>query len=339
MKIDNYTEISEILRSRYKEYPREYTHIKVAKDFKKPSDTYTISNQFRPLESGTLKLNIVGGDVYLEQQDMFPVNLLDGLQVYLHKLNLNRKASVKHLGGKAGTQGIGGAISTDVYGGKPRFENHIEKNTIQYKLPADKSNIKPTLKGESLLKFIKLLMQKSNLKENTTQPSPPTQSYQPHVLTTFGVPPTEQLSPPPTEQLSPPPTEQLSPPPTGQLSPLPTGQLSPPPTGQLSPPPTVQISTRDPQRSFTADQKRIIFNNQNKLCGMCKQELDNYHLAIEYDHIIDHQHDGPTTVENGQALCLNCHKRKHVFSNWSPEEWKQHLQWQMTEIENAINRH
>ena len=72
---------------------------------------------------------------------------------------------------------------------------------------------------------------------------------------------------------------------------------------------------------------------------MCKQELDDYHLAIEYDHIIDHQHDGPTTVENGQALCLNCHKRKDVFSDWTPEEWKQHLLWNNTEIENAINRH
>lgn len=63
-------------------------------------------------------------------------------------------------------------------------------------------------------------------------------------------------------------------------------------------------------RGFTKTQQRKIRDNNNSCCGICKIKLDDNILRIEYDHIIPFSNDGPTDVDNGQPLCVNCHERK-----------------------------
>jgi hypothetical protein len=64
----------------------------------------------------------------------------------------------------------------------------------------------------------------------------------------------------------------------------------------------------DPQRFFTPDQRSEIFTKSNRECAHCKVHLSptNFHA----DHVRPHTHGGPTTVDNGQALCTLCNRKK-----------------------------
>jgi hypothetical protein len=83
------------------------------------------------------------------------------------------------------------------------------------------------------------------------------------------------------------------------------------------------------RREFTATQRREIQTSYNSCCGICGMFLDHNYLRIEYDHIIPFSEGGLTEVENGQPLCVNCHKRKTTcnIDSLSDEEKKEYLDY------------
>jgi len=64
----------------------------------------------------------------------------------------------------------------------------------------------------------------------------------------------------------------------------------------------------DPQRFFSPSQRNEIFLRSKRTCAHCESDLSrtNFHA----DHVRPYIHGGPTTVENGQALCTACNRRK-----------------------------
>ena len=162
LKIDNYEELSDNLKDKIP----EFTHI---------NNKLTISNinksrntkEFKLFESGIIKLNVCKS---IEEEKIlnfeFKTAWIDGCHIYINNRNINLKAIRKHL------HGDHGYWYDNCYHGKPRFENHISKKTIQYSIPQDKTNIKPTNKGEYVLRFISTIAQLYFKPSQDTSPSP-----------------------------------------------------------------------------------------------------------------------------------------------------------------------
>ena len=89
-------------------------------------------------------------------------------------------------------------------------------------------------------------------------------------------------------------------------------------------------------REFTADQKRTIKMNQKSLCEICKIKMDDCHTLIEYDHIHEYSKGGKTNVENGRALCRNCHKGRGL--PWANDKDKkiEHIEHLIKNHQNAL---
>ena len=68
------------------------------------------------------------------------------------------------------------------------------------------------------------------------------------------------------------------------------------------------LQSKDPQRTFNYDQRIVIWQNANGKCQSCGKTIafEETHA----DHIKPYSKGGPTTVENGQALCQECNTRK-----------------------------
>jgi hypothetical protein len=64
----------------------------------------------------------------------------------------------------------------------------------------------------------------------------------------------------------------------------------------------------DGKRFFSPEQRTQIFQRSEGKCALCKMKLSltNFHA----DHIVPYRHGGKTTVENGQALCTACNRKK-----------------------------
>jgi hypothetical protein len=64
----------------------------------------------------------------------------------------------------------------------------------------------------------------------------------------------------------------------------------------------------DPKRFFSQGQRDEIFSRSKRKCAHCEIDLSrtNFHA----DHVRPYIHGGPTTVENGQALCTACNRKK-----------------------------
>lgn len=165
LKIDNYDDIKSSVKKRFNcNIAKNISFNKLNK--KSLENEYKYAKTFSKMESGLMKLNIINDDND-DNDNIFSVEVLDGIQLYLNELNLNYKSLKKELGGRNSA----GAFGKDIYNGKPRFEIHIDKNTKLYFLPSDKTNIKETSKGELIHKFIKILTTFNiNL---PTQPIPP----------------------------------------------------------------------------------------------------------------------------------------------------------------------
>jgi hypothetical protein len=71
-----------------------------------------------------------------------------------------------------------------------------------------------------------------------------------------------------------------------------------------------QAETLDPQRFFTREQRDEIYAKSGGRCADpdCGIEITttNFHA----DHVVPHSSGGRTEVENGQALCTACNRRK-----------------------------
>ncbi|GAA2138478.1 hypothetical protein GCM10009760_19840 [Kitasatospora kazusensis] len=63
----------------------------------------------------------------------------------------------------------------------------------------------------------------------------------------------------------------------------------------------------DPQRIFSGPQRQILYRQAEGLCRICGSELG---IGWHADHRIPWADGGPTTIENGQALCAACNLAK-----------------------------
>ena len=176
LKIDNF----ESLDVKYKEkLKNEYIHISnikapyfktenLAKETEKIRDLCDRYSSFQSIDGGKLVLNIVE-ETLVGEENAMTRPWIDGCSVVINNHIVNLKAIKKCLNIET---------STDFkeYNGRPRIENHIQKNTKQYKLPVDKSHIIPTLPGEYVLTFsrlvLKLLKKEDTTNQRETKPEP-----------------------------------------------------------------------------------------------------------------------------------------------------------------------
>ena len=61
-------------------------------------------------------------------------------------------------------------------------------------------------------------------------------------------------------------------------------------------------------RDFSPRQRQEIYNKSGGKCQLCSTAISMN--AFEADHITPWSLGGPTTVENGQALCRPCNQNK-----------------------------
>ncbi len=70
------------------------------------------------------------------------------------------------------------------------------------------------------------------------------------------------------------------------------------------------------KQKFTKEQKREIYVRDKGICQSCEaftliNASKNDPLKTNFDHIVLMKNGGKSTVQNGQTLCLICHKLKH----------------------------
>jgi hypothetical protein len=158
LKINNYDSIPENIKNKIP----EICHIKRT-DFS--LNNHEMVHNFFEIDSGKLKINIISEED--SNIGNFNVEDVDGMQIYMNNININDKAIVKNLGGRTSA----GTFGCDIYNGKPRFENHIEKKTPQYNLPQDKSNTQPTEIGAMVLRYVQKVAKKIFLSIQTENQS------------------------------------------------------------------------------------------------------------------------------------------------------------------------
>lgn len=96
----------------------------------------------------------------------------------------------------------------------------------------------------------------------------------------------------------------------------------------------------DPQRFFDAGQRQVLFSLADGLCELCGEELD---IGWHADHRIPWASGGPTTVENGQALCAGCNRKKgremHFQDTFKPRPFQADVVTQVIDgIESGRDR-
>tara|TARA_B100001057_G_C22837229_1_gene945622 strand:+ start:278 stop:2056 length:1779 start_codon:yes stop_codon:yes gene_type:complete len=165
LKILNIDEIKSNIESSYNIKMFEYFALKSDVD----KNEYKHKN-FLKVEDGSFIIGYFSEDdknkkKFSENKIDLKENKLDGLHIFVERLNINFKPLTKNLGSRTQEGGVFGFTGQYKYG-KPRFQHHIEKNTILYNLPADKSNIRPTSKGESFIKFISSICRNNNNKSD-----------------------------------------------------------------------------------------------------------------------------------------------------------------------------
>lgn len=66
----------------------------------------------------------------------------------------------------------------------------------------------------------------------------------------------------------------------------------------------------DPRRSFTREEVTAVWIRQNRKCNECTREVPRD--LIEGDHIVPWSTGGATSMDNLQALCVACNRRKGI---------------------------
>ncbi len=68
------------------------------------------------------------------------------------------------------------------------------------------------------------------------------------------------------------------------------------------------LEPRDSRRYFTSEQRKKIYEKSLGYCAECGLSLSetNFHA----DHIVPYSKGGKTTLENGQAMCTRCNRKK-----------------------------
>lgn len=66
-------------------------------------------------------------------------------------------------------------------------------------------------------------------------------------------------------------------------------------------------------RTFGSNQKNEIWERSNRRCQICNVELSPFSglpNSFEADHIVPFSKNGKTSLQNGQALCRECNRKK-----------------------------
>lgn len=69
------------------------------------------------------------------------------------------------------------------------------------------------------------------------------------------------------------------------------------------------VDVLDPKRLFSEDEKFVLFQRAGGKCQYCGTTLGDY-KTFHADHIQKWAHGGATTLENAQALCVDCNLKK-----------------------------
>lgn len=78
---------------------------------------------------------------------------------------------------------------------------------------------------------------------------------------------------------------------------------------------------RDKQRAFTKTQQKEILTQQNNLCAgeYCKHKPLDLRI-VQYHHVEGWAARGKTKVQNGIAVCPNCHALIHYYEKLEIQE-------------------
>ena len=74
----------------------------------------------------------------------------------------------------------------------------------------------------------------------------------------------------------------------------------------------------DPRRYFTPAEVTAAWLGQERKCRECRRDVP--HDLVEGDHIIAWSSGGRTTMENLQALCIACNRRKGIREGVADEK-------------------
>ncbi len=61
------------------------------------------------------------------------------------------------------------------------------------------------------------------------------------------------------------------------------------------------------RRHFNDGERREVYLRARGNCERCRNELDD---GWEVDHIVAFSRGGPTDLDNAQALCMPCNRKK-----------------------------
>ena len=171
LKIQNYTEMDNFFKMKVQ---NEYIAIskidssyfynnKQAAAIKKIQEFQEKNYNFISIEEGRLNLNIVSEELPQQEKNMCKP-WIDGCSVVIENHIVNLIAIKKCLK-------IENSTDFSEYNGRPRIENHIQKTSKQYNLPVDKSHIKPTIYGERVLSFARVILQTIKKKKSDKEQS------------------------------------------------------------------------------------------------------------------------------------------------------------------------
>jgi len=142
----------------------EYCYINklIPNCFDNPENVTNIE-RWQSKESGTMRINVVDND---RGEDY-------GCNLYINKNCITQKSIRKGLGKMSKT-----FDPKEYSGGRPRFENQVQKHTIQYDLEAVKSNSDVRRCGEHVIKYMHLVAQATYVK-----------ARKPHIHSPIPIPP------------------------------------------------------------------------------------------------------------------------------------------------------
>tara|TARA_A100001015_G_scaffold71144_1_gene78819 strand:- start:5041 stop:6873 length:1833 start_codon:yes stop_codon:yes gene_type:complete len=331
LKILNYSNLENHIKNKIGEYAK-INESKGNKNQDLSYNDFDNKDTFYPIDSGHMRLSIISCEIRKYEKNV-KIEDYDGVHIFLNGFNINLKASKKRLGIE---------VSTDrkEYYGRPRFENHVSKNTKQYNFPMDKGNSKATTLGESVQRYMRnvarlILTEKRKLAVKTIQ------KLFRHKLMKFKLSSNQGASIPVTAPVSPfvPEPAVVVPVPslvvapasllTPTSSPTPISPLAPvfPPTPVSSPAPAsspghseprhTNNNTRTSQDDFPDPVKSSISSNWYQYCCdnnmradkclLCEQiTVKGLGNAMEYAHIKSWKAGGKPVQENCIFLCKKC---------------------------------
>jgi len=293
LQINNYSDLDEKAKNILE------PHMDISK--KRLTEYGNFEYSFLPVESGELVLNIVKQDTNIFNQEW-----VDGCLPYINNTCIAYKAITKGFPFNHG-------VETKEYGGKPRFTNHIPKNTILYSVPADKAHITPTSKGMHMNKFIhhfsKIYFNSANVSSSTTSSSVSATAVSATAVSATAVSATAVSATVSATALSAPTSTSAD------------GTSNSPPRSRKK-----KYDFTDTQKSRAVQEyqvcKKNIYNNplEPDRCLCCDRFLLRH--QIHAGHIQSHDNRGNTNSDNLLPICNRCNNNDiRNIPNMMVEEW------------------